>query len=123
MVGHQIVNSHNSGSVNTDARVNRSRAEKNEFKGCTFNYGCTSHPCRIDNLKEEDILEVLVTQNDDISVAPSLIEVGKNVGVNSLIKENPEKMSSWKKWVKRIGIAGCILVAGKVAYNWYKKRG
>lgn len=42
--GHRVVNFYNHGTVNVDARQNRSHTHKTENNGCTINYPC--HPVR-----------------------------------------------------------------------------
>ena len=44
-VGRRVVNFYNNGTVNIDARQNRSRTNKTENNGCTINYPC--YPTRI----------------------------------------------------------------------------
>lgn len=55
VVGHQVVNSHNSGSVHTDARVNQSRTVKREFNNCYFTYFNEDHKTPIEDFMDEEV--------------------------------------------------------------------
>lgn len=54
-VGHQVVNSHNSGSVHTDARVNKSKTLKREFNNCYFTYFNENHTTPIEDFMDEEV--------------------------------------------------------------------
>ena len=124
VVGHQVVNSHNSGSVHTDARVNRSKAVKREFNNCTFNYGCNPHTCKIVDFADEEIKDTLNFENENIQGNPQLIEAKTTVEVEETKdKKSPNKMSGWKKfWLGTGIVAGiCTLGYSIAAYNCYYK--
>lgn len=40
--GRRVVNFYNNGTINIDARQNRSRTNKTENNGCTINYPCNT---------------------------------------------------------------------------------
>ena len=124
VVGHQVVNSHNSGSVNTDTRVNRSKAVKREFNNCTFNYGYNPHSCKIADFADEEIKDTLNLENENVQGNPQLIEVKTTVEVeDSKIEKPQKKMSGWKKfWIGTGIVVGLgALGYGIAAYNCYYK--
>lgn len=124
VVGHQVVNSHNSGSVHTDARVNRSKAVKREFNNCTFNYGYNLHTSKIADFADEEIKDTLNFENENVQGTSQLIEVKTTVEVEDPKSEKPQKkMSGWKKfWIGTGIVAGLFTLGyGIAAYNCYYK--
>lgn len=117
VVGHQVVNSHNSGSVHTDARVNRSRAVKREFNHCTFNYSGIPHKSSVSDFTDEELRKAM--RNKFYSdILPMCQDMDDEVRYEEMAeKEMPEKSFSWKKVSKRISLAAAIGGLVWIAYK------
>lgn len=119
VVGHQIVNRHNLGSVNTDARVNRSKAVKKEFNNCTFTYTGTPHKCYISDFTDEK-LRKRMRSKIYLDILPMYSSSAEEISSEEIAdKEFSEKSFSWKKVAKRLGIAAAIGGLVWVGYKYF----
>lgn len=119
VVGHQIVNHHNSGSVNTDTRVNRSKAVKKEFNNCTFTYTGTPHKCSISDFTDEE-LRRRMRNKIYFDILPMYSRSSEEISSEEIAeKEMPEKSFSWKKVAKRMSLAAAIGGLVWIAYKTF----